>query len=306
MIIACNACGLQYDVRAFTEGTIILCRCQHQLLVPAHVVGVVRCPSCAGTVDASAQRCLYCQSLVSRHRCPSCAVPLRAEAKFCDQCGATVDDVGAFTARASERSCPRCRVPMFHDTCAGLEIEGCAECLGMWVPHAAVRQLVERTPRHIKPVTDAAPSVRTATPAAAPAAPIPPGGAAYIPCPSCGQLMNPKNYGGTTGIQIDFCALHGIWFDANELNQMLESVARDGASAPLAGAAAIGPDPRSGAAAASPEAMLAAEETRRRFHARTLAAIEQEREESLEAVMGDAAFEVVDWLRAKVRKLRKR
>jgi len=292
MIISCASCGIQYDVRAFAEGTVIQCRCRAQLVVPAHLVAAVRCPGCGGTVDATAQRCQYCQSLVSRRRCPQCGAGLREESRFCDQCGATIDELGPAHAQASERSCPRCQVPLFHDSCAGEPVEACAECLGMWVTHQVVQGMAAGTTRHIARVSPSAASSGAAAapqPAVGPA----PGAAAYIPCPSCGQIMNPKNYGGQTGIMIDFCALHGVWFDANELNHMLEAVAREGGATPMGSPVAVQIDPD------------AAEETRRRVHQQTLESIERQREESLGAVVGDAGLEVVDWVRSRVRKLMK-
>ena len=75
MIITCQACQLQYDVRAYPPRTQVRCRCEQILTVPEHVVETVRCPSCGGTVDATTQRCNFCQSLITRtpsgRRCPT-------------------------------------------------------------------------------------------------------------------------------------------------------------------------------------------------------------------------------------------
>lgn len=50
----------------------------------------------------------------------------------------------------------------------------------------------------------------------------------YIPCPVCAQLMNQKNFGEISGIIIDLCKPHGIWFDRNELGGVVQFVARGG------------------------------------------------------------------------------
>lgn len=50
----------------------------------------------------------------------------------------------------------------------------------------------------------------------------------YRPCPTCDHLMNRKNFGGTSGIVVDVCALHGTFFDAGELPRVLEFVRRGG------------------------------------------------------------------------------
>jgi Zn-finger nucleic acid-binding protein len=46
-------------------------------------------------------------------------------------------------------------------------------------------------------------------------------GSFYRPCPVCRQLMPRKNYRRYSGVIIDHCKEHGVWFDANELPQIL-------------------------------------------------------------------------------------
>ena len=43
----------------------------------------------------------------------------------------------------------------------------------------------------------------------------------YRPCVVCGQLMNRINYGHSSGVIVDVCRDHGIWFDADELARIL-------------------------------------------------------------------------------------
>lgn len=50
----------------------------------------------------------------------------------------------------------------------------------------------------------------------------------YIPCPECGVLMNRRNFGGTSGIIVDVCSVHGTWFDAGELAAVLAFVESGG------------------------------------------------------------------------------
>ena len=47
---------------------------------------------------------------------------------------------------------------------------------------------------------------------------------AYIPCPDCGKLMNRRNFAGCSGIVVDWCKDHGIWFDRNELKQAVQFI----------------------------------------------------------------------------------
>ncbi len=48
-----------------------------------------------------------------------------------------------------------------------------------------------------------------------------PHGRYYRACPICGSLMHRRNYGRRSGILIDTCKDHGIWFDLGELDKIL-------------------------------------------------------------------------------------
>ena len=41
-----------------------------------------------------------------------------------------------------------------------------------------------------------------------------------MPCPECGQLMNRKNFANTSGVIVDVCRAHGIWFDDREVERV--------------------------------------------------------------------------------------
>jgi len=47
------------------------------------------------------------------------------------------------------------------------------------------------------------------------------GGIVYRPCPVCGDLMNRFNFAGCSGVILDACKPHGIWFDADDLKNMV-------------------------------------------------------------------------------------
>jgi Zn-finger nucleic acid-binding protein len=46
----------------------------------------------------------------------------------------------------------------------------------------------------------------------------------YIPCPDCKTLMNRNNFARSSGIVVDICKQHGLWFDADELPQIIEFI----------------------------------------------------------------------------------
>lgn len=50
----------------------------------------------------------------------------------------------------------------------------------------------------------------------------------YRPCPACDQRMMRKNFARVSGIIIDECGPHGAYFDAGELEGVLEFVRSGG------------------------------------------------------------------------------
>jgi len=44
----------------------------------------------------------------------------------------------------------------------------------------------------------------------------------YVACPVCSELMLRRNFGETSGVVIDVCKQHGVWFDRGELGKILE------------------------------------------------------------------------------------
>jgi Zn-finger nucleic acid-binding protein len=53
-------------------------------------------------------------------------------------------------------------------------------------------------------------------------------GRAYIPCPECNKLMNRRQFAGCSGVIVDWCKAHGVWFDRNELRQIVEFIQAGG------------------------------------------------------------------------------
>jgi Zn-finger nucleic acid-binding protein len=50
----------------------------------------------------------------------------------------------------------------------------------------------------------------------------------YVPCPECRELMNRKNFAQSSGVIVDICRTHGIWFDANELPEIIDFILKGG------------------------------------------------------------------------------
>ncbi len=109
----------------------------------------------------------------------------------------------------------------------------CPRCAGLWLGGVEFQRLEERTRGR---ELDWTPE-RTERGGAQPTGGIGAIGASgaggtggermYRPCPSCNKLMNRRNYGRRSGVIVDVCSEHGIWFDLGELARILAWI-RDG------------------------------------------------------------------------------
>ena len=50
----------------------------------------------------------------------------------------------------------------------------------------------------------------------------------YVRCPVCAKVMNRQAYGRVSGIVLDVCKAHGLWFDAGELAEVIRFVEQGG------------------------------------------------------------------------------
>ena len=138
-----------------------------------------------------------------------------ADAVHCSGCGR---ELGLEPiAEPGSLRCPDCQVALevIHDGPG--DLHDCPGCCGQFVDHALLRELIQR--REVPEMDGAAPPSR---------APNLEAGVRYRPCPVCRQLMNRKNFGGTSGVIVDSCRAHGTWFDQGELPRVLAFVVAGG------------------------------------------------------------------------------
>lgn len=172
----------------------------------------LRCPSCAAPVRSGDPSCAHCGSQLATVACPSCLALVPLEAPHCPQCGAAV---GARSPAASgDLACPECRRGLASSTVGEVGLNPCGSCGGVWLRHESFAHLVrdhEGRDVFIQTLSPEAPS------------PAPPGlqGVRYRPCPSCGKFMNRTNYARVSGVVVDLCKEHGLWFDRDELRLVL-------------------------------------------------------------------------------------
>ncbi len=109
--------------------------------------------------------------------------------------------------------CPRCRDVLIDEEYAGTPLDECAACGGVFVEGWVLDRLVE------------ARDARVSLTISLPVRPIPrEREVRYLRCPQCAVQMNRKIYGRSSGVVVDVCKRHGVWFDAGELAAVLEFV----------------------------------------------------------------------------------
>jgi Zn-finger nucleic acid-binding protein/ribosomal protein L40E len=219
-LIACSNCHTQYDVSSVLADTIT-CRCGEQLEnKPLQAVDarVRRCGACGAQVDADARSCAYCGSSIVRDQaklsliCPECYARNEKTSRFCTACGVAFNPE-PIQVEGRERNCPDCTLLMPVRQVAGIALNECTECNGLWVPGESFDVLVTR----------AAESFRSRGQEHAPPAPRVTGAnpaqqkVRYRKCPDCDAFMQRRNYHRSSGIIIDVCRDHGTWLDADEL-----------------------------------------------------------------------------------------
>ncbi len=236
LILACPACSRQYDVSSYSPGTRFHCSCGTVVEVgepQAHDAAVVRCSSCGGPQKDGATSCNFCGSELTLHdrdlntMCPGCLTRISDQARFCHSCG-TVITAETVVSDETEHSCPVCgdehRLTSRQLGEMGLSVLECGRCAGLWVGVETLRQLETKAKTESVEVdTGSAPK-----PVESSAAELAQGGSLYRPCVVCDKLMHRQNYGRRSGVIIDVCADHGVWFDDKELGQILHWVREGG------------------------------------------------------------------------------
>lgn len=149
--------------------------------------------------------------------CKKCFGTIFQGSSFCPLCGEK-----AFQAQTIDETktgdCPRCKIKLKLLQIEDLAISECDKCEGVWVDaetfeeicanhekQAAVLKKFEEIFTHKKPLK-----------------------VQYVPCPDCKNLMNRSNFAKVSGIVIDSCRQHGIWFDSEELPQIIEFIRKGG------------------------------------------------------------------------------
>jgi Zn-finger nucleic acid-binding protein len=176
--------------------------------------GRVRCPGCLAEVEDSLRRCTKCGTPIATVRCGGCYHMNVPEAALCSACGRELglEPLG----EPDDLSCPDCKQRFQAFSGQPGVLRDCVACGGQFVEHALLEDLLRerelygaapRRPPRQNPLDN---PVR------------------YVPCPCCGEIMNRKNFGRSSGVIVDVCRAHGVWFDRGELPRVLAFVEAGG------------------------------------------------------------------------------
>lgn len=178
----------------------------------------LHCSSCGAAIGENDVQCPYCGSQLATVACPRCYGMVSVHASHCPRCGATIASAPA--DQPSNYACPQCRIPLFTSAVGDAELHQCHRCGGLW--------LTKERFEHIAADREERGEVLGALPGATPQKAIAPETIRYRPCPTCGQLMNRVNYARVSRVILDVCKDHGLWFDRDELRQVLEFIESGG------------------------------------------------------------------------------
>jgi len=238
-LIACETCHTQYDVSDVAAETFA-CRCGAQLAnrpLVAVDAKIHRCAACGAAVGEQAKSCEFCGASIVREGdprklsliCPECCARNANDARFCTACGVAFRPE-AVRAEGFEVACPCCEALMPPQSVAGVPVNECTSCGGLWVPgehfdRLVARAIEARKKRDPEAQLAAPPRVKGANPAAQ--------RVEYRRCPSCAAQMLRRNFRRSSGVILDVCVEHGTWLDADELEQITGFILSGGAPSPL-------------------------------------------------------------------------
>jgi len=236
-LIACPTCHTQYDVSEVIAKTIP-CRCGETLENRPHDsvdAQVHRCGACGALVSGEAESCEFCGSAIVRDDsqlsliCPECFARNAEESRFCTACGVSFRPE-AVRIDGHEIPCPVCSVLMPPRQVGGIGVNECGTCNGLWVPGENFDLLLSKAieaRNHADPA--ALMKLKPRTTGANPAAQR----VEYRKCPECETFMLRRNFRKSSGVIIDRCNEHGIWLDADELEQIAGFLLSGGETSPL-------------------------------------------------------------------------
>ncbi len=194
-------------------------------------VGTIVCPGCGGGAPETAKACPYCGAKVvvptttkavsavgtppvPKTYCPRCAQFHPSSLPSCPRCPPTSSD-----ARGGR--CPRCQTDLAPTPTNGVLLDTCTTCKGLWFDGSEVERVIDVSTKGKS--RDEVDSLREALPRRP--SPIENG---TLECVRCRKPMTRRQIALKSGVVVDICGAHGIWFDGGEWQQFGEFVRAGG------------------------------------------------------------------------------
>jgi Zn-finger nucleic acid-binding protein len=178
----------------------------------------LNCPNCGGAVMSDKTQCEFCGSRLKTVGCPKCLGLMFLGAKFCSHCGAKATSISVIDD-ANSGDCPRCKLRLQAIGIDSVIVRECRKCGGLWTAADTFETICadQESQAAVLGFTG-----RQAYPNANPPA------ISYVPCPECKTLMNRSNFARSSGVIVDMCKRHGVWFDTDELPKIIDFINKGG------------------------------------------------------------------------------
>ncbi len=180
-------------------------------------IEALNCPNCGAAVADNSNYCNFCDSRLKTKSCRACLGTIFEGSKFCPLCGDKAFQSKKIDAE-SAGDCPRCKKRLTVLEIEEIIICECEKCEGAWLDVETFEEICsnqEKQSAVLKKFNEILTKKK-------------PVQVQYVPCPECKNLMNRSNFAKVSGIIIDSCKQHGIWFDAEELTKIVEFIRNGG------------------------------------------------------------------------------
>ena len=181
-------------------------------------VEALNCPNCGAAVESDRTQCTYCKARLKTVGCPKCLGLMFVGSRFCDHCGAIAAPVEVGLDEAAG-DCPRCHVDLEQISIEETSLRACKKCDGLWIGVETFETVCADRERQSAVLG----FINDRTHRGSPMTKV-----NYVPCPDCGELMNRNNFAKASGVIVDLCKRHGVWFDADELPAIIEFIQKGG------------------------------------------------------------------------------
>jgi len=179
---------------------------------------LLNCPNCGGVAEPNETSCGFCHSRLVAIACAACLGSMFVGARFCPHCGTKV--AAANDADGKTLACPGCSGEMGSVRIGATPMHQCNGCGSAWLLPEVFTALCIDQKEQGAVAAIVGPPLATRM--------HPPTTVRYVRCPICEKTLNRVNFGRTSGIVIDVCKSHGVWFERDELREILGFIATGG------------------------------------------------------------------------------